>query len=310
MLKTAWVAYRFWLLPIAAAWLSWAAMARAQESAAPKAPEEKASEAKPAEPEAQLEVLPVAPMLQVVVGQAAVAVEDAAGNEVQVMEVGAVFAIDIAAADPFGNADPQSAKLLSKVAVDNALVRRVCDPNAEQLKKLNELDAKWVKDNSQSGKPAGNFAQGVLRIFAGPGGLGGVQPQDPAETAKRLTNAYKVKLREILTPDQCDKYQNAVTEREQFRREANAECIVAVLDDRLSLNAEQRKEIRRSLAAWPGVEKLQAYFYFQNQAYLPQLPAAALKALNASQRKIFDGIQKADFQSEMFDGQPAIVIAQ
>jgi hypothetical protein len=205
--------------------------------------------------------------------------------------------------------DPQASKLQSKVAVDNALIRRICKLDDEQLKQLNTLDAKWVKGKAAAGKQAGNLAAGVIRVFAG-GNLG-MQQDNPAEASSRVTTAYKAKLKEILKPEQLAEYEKHVKERETFRRQANAECIVSVLEDRLSLNDTQRTELTKSLTDWSGMQRMQATFYFQNQAYIPNLPASVLKALTATQRKILDGMQKADFSFEQFnDGQEAIFIAE
>jgi hypothetical protein len=138
-----------------------------------------------------------------------------------------------------------------------------------------------------------------------------MQPDNPAEASSRLTTAYKAKLKVILKPEQLAEYEKHVKERDTFRRQANAQCIVSVLEDRLSLNDTQRDELAKSLTEWSGIQRMQATFYFQNQAYIPNLPPSALKALTATQRKILDGMQKADFQFEMFnDGQEAIFIAQ
>ena len=206
--------------------------------------------------------------------------------------------------------DTQGSKLQSKVAVANALVRRVCKPDAEQLEKLNELNAKWVSGKAVAVKQAGNLAAGVLRVFAGPI-AGGVQPDNPAEAAKRVTTAYKSKLAEILTPEQLAEYEKHVKEREAFRRQANAACIVSILEQRVSLTDQQGKELAKSLTEWSGIQNMQATFYFQNQAYIPNLPASTLKTLTATQRKILDGMQKADFQFEMFDdGEEAIFITR
>lgn len=206
--------------------------------------------------------------------------------------------------------DPQFSKLQSKVAVDNALVRRVCKLDADQLKQLNSMDAKWVKDKSVVAKQAGNFANGLLRVFVAPE-LAGAQQNNPAEAASRVTTAYKTKLKEILKPEQLEQYESLVKERDAFRRQANAECIVAVLEDRLTLNDVQRGEMVKALSEWSGIQKMQATFYFQNQAYIPNLPPSVLKALTPTQKKILDGMQKADFQFEMFnDGQEAIFIVE
>lgn len=208
-----------------------------------------------------------------------------------------------------GQVDPQSMKLQSKIAVDNALVRRICKLDAEQEEALNAINANWIRGKAGARKQADNLAAGVLRVFAGGGAV--QQPNNPAEAVNRVTKAYQARLAEILKPEQLAEYEKHVKEREQFRRLANAECIVAVLEDRLSLNRDQHEELVKSLADWSGIQRMQATFYFQNQAYIPNLPASVLKALTPTQRKILDGMQKADFQFEMFnDGQEAIFINQ
>ncbi len=274
----------------------------------------KPAEAKPAEdkPVAVEVAQPAEERVMIVeanAGAVAAAALDVAGDVI--VEEG--FAVAGDAVQVFAmaaNIDPQGSKLLSKVAVDNALVRRVCKLNEEQSKQLDTLDAKWVKGKAAAQKQAGNLAAGVLRVFAGPN-VGAARQDNPAEAASRVTAAYKTKLKEILTAEQLAEFEKNVDEREAFRREANAQCVVAVLEDRLSLNDEQRKALVKSLSAWSGIRTMQATFYFQNQAYIPNLPESVLKALTPGQRKILDGMQKADFQFEMFDnGEEAVFIAR
>lgn len=209
---------------------------------------------------------------------------------------------------PMEDGEWQLTKIRSKVAVDNALVRRTCKLDAEQIKQIEALDAKWVKSKAAAKKKDG-LAAGVLRVFAG--GNVGMQPDNPAETASRVSTAHKSRLKEILNPEQLAEYEKHVQERDTFRNQANAECIVAMLEDRLSLNKTQRTELVKSLSEWPGIQKVQPTFYFQNQSFIPNLPASALKVLTDTQRKILDGMQKADFQIDMFnDGQEAVFITQ
>ncbi len=248
------------------------------------------------------------PVAQIAGGQIAVQVVDVVG--VVAAEEGLAVAGE--AVQMFamaGDGGQLGSKLISKVAVDNALIRRVCKLDAEQLKQLETMDAKWVKGKAVAVKQAGNFAAGVLRVFGGPNV--GVQQDNPFEAAARVTTAYKTKVKEILKPEQLEEFEKHVKERDAFRRQANAECVASVLEERLSLNDSQRKELVKSLSEWSGIQKIQASFYFQNQSFIPNLPASTLKALTATQRKIFDGMQKADFQFESFnDGQEVVFIAQ
>jgi len=197
--------------------------------------------------------------------------------------------------------DPAVAKLLTRVAVDNALIRRVCKPNDQQLEQLKKFDAKWVSAKAKTAKVAGNIGGGFLRAVVG--GIAGAQQAqqiDPAAASKSVISAHRKELEAILTKEQLAEFETAILAREKFRSRANAECVVALLDDRLFLTYAQRDELATKLEAWKGIQNLQPHFYFQNHSYIPMLPAEVSKALNESQRKVLAGMQQVDFQGAMF----------
>ena len=194
--------------------------------------------------------------------------------------------------------DIVSIQLRTHVAVENALIRRVCKLNAEQLKQLEKFDPKWIKQNAKPPRAPAKGARGVIQIVAG-----FRAPQaHPDSIFGQLSKAHRKELTEILTPDQLDAYNKAVEDRNLFRKRANAECVVALLDERLYLTVEQRTEIQKQLMDWPAIDNLQPLFYFQNHGYWPTLPNDLVKVLSKSQRAIFEGVQKADFEGAMFDG--------
>ena len=199
--------------------------------------------------------------------------------------------------------DPAVAKLLTPIAVDNALIRRVCKPNEQQLEQLKKFDAKWVSAKAKTAKVAGNIGGGFLRAVVG--GIAGAQQAqqiDPAAASKSVISAHRKELEAILTKEQLAEFETAITAREKFRCRANAECVVALLDDRLGLSQAQREELANRLEAWKGIRDLQPHFYFQNhlEAYIPMLPAEVSKVLNESQSKVLAGMQQVDFQGAMF----------
>ncbi len=218
------------------------------------------------------------------------------GGEVVVQE--AIMINDIAGGDGMGQ------QLLSKVAAENALVRRVCKLSEEQLESLKQFDAEWVKKNNKAKQREGNFAANVIRMVV-PGMPADQQVQDP----QKVLRVHQAELKKLLTPEQLASYEKAVADRAEFRRRANAECIVALLDERLNLSSAQRDEIGQKLVAWNGLSNIQPYFYFQNTSYFPSLPADVKKVLNASQRKAMQMMNEADIQFSMFgDGEEAVVI--
>ncbi len=188
--------------------------------------------------------------------------------------------------------------MLAPVAVDNALIRRVCKPNEDQLKQLSQFDAKWVAKEAKSVKANGNknVVGGFLRVFAG----GMPEQGNTNDRATKISALHRKEVAKILTAEQNAAFEKAVKERDEFRNRANAECVVAMLDERLFLSAEQRKQLTEKLMAWKDIANLEVHFYFQNQIYLPSLPSDISKVLNESQRAVFSNIQQVNFQGQMF----------
>ncbi len=204
-------------------------------------------------------------------------------------------------------AGQQAAQLMyGPVAVDSALIRRVCKPSEDQLKQLNQFDAKWVAKEAKLVKGNGerNVMGGFLRVFAG----GMPQQENPNSRATKISALHRKEVAKILTAEQNAAFEKAVKERDEFRIRANAECVVAMLDERLFLSAEQRKQLTEKLMAWRNIAHLEVHFYFQNQIYLPTLPSDIAKVLNASQRAVYGNIQQVDFQGDMFGVDDAVIL--
>ncbi len=237
----------------------------------------------------------------VVVGQAIVgAVEEgmAVEGDEQVQE--AVMVQEV-----FG-VEGSATAILSKIAAENALVRRVCKLSPEQLESLKQFDSKWVKKNAKVKAPNGNLAANVIRMVI-PGAPADQETEDPFKVLK----LHQTELKKLLNDQQLAAYETAVTDRRKFRTQANVQCIVALLDERLNLSQVQREQISEKLTAWKGLSNVQPNFYFQNTSYIPTLPADVKKVLNDSQRKALQLMNEADIQFSMFgDGEEAIVIDQ
>ena len=264
----------------------------------------------------QAVVAPVA-IVDVAIGEVAiagVAVGEAAMEEAEDDEFAVVdqanAAVEVFVPMPAnGNmVDPTLAKALSSIAVDNALIRRLCKLDEKQLESLKQFDAKWVKDKTKKVKAANNLGGGLIRAVVG--GLVGAPAQavDPQTAMTTVVSAHRKELKTILTQEQFTEFETAIAARDKFRNRANAECVVAMLDDRLALSPTQREEIANKLAEWPRIRTLEAHFYFQNHSYIPTLPAEVSKLLNQSQKKVFDWMQQVDFQGDMFGGEDEVFI--
>ena len=100
------------------------------------------------------------------------------------------------------------------------------------------------------------------------------------------------------------------TLRDDFRRSADVECIVAVLDERLMLNTQQRTALTMALQECDEIDDMYTPFYFQNDNYVPNLPLPLLKEhLTKEQLKLFQSMQTVMVQRSQFnDGQEQVVI--
>jgi hypothetical protein len=203
------------------------------------------------------------------------------------------------------------APLRAILLVENALVKRACKPTEEQQKELDLLDNQWLNQYAASGSPGGGVGAGVMRLSDSSQGVIG---QQPANQKDRITmsvrEAQQKRFAEVLSPEQYQAYQREVELRRAFRRNADAEVIVALLDERLLLSERQRTGLILQLRESPQLENISAAFYLQNVHYVPQLPLPILKEhLTLQQLELFQSMQTALVTRDQFNnGQEQVVI--
>ena len=206
--------------------------------------------------------------------------------------------------------DPETAKLRAHLAVQRALVGRVCKLTDQQQKKLKSMDNRWLKKISEEKQV---IARGAVQQ---PGLIGmffGVRPQQPQVIKKQnVQKRIDTELLSLLDEEQKAQYEKELKQRAAFRADATAEALIETLQDRLDLTDEQRAKMKEKMIPWVARQKnLITTYYFNGNNYFPDIPLHLLAALTDEQRKAYQGMQRHLFNDDNFqDGNDPIVIEE
>lgn len=185
-------------------------------------------------------------------------------------------------------------------------VMRVCKLEAEQRERAEkigmDLKTEAAKDAKEGQDPmvvnGRLMRQGQIRVRMGNG-----QVMADKSVVTKFQQKLRDSLRALMTPDQLKIYNEELEAKQQFARRANAECLVAILDHKLSLSPEQTQPLIESLMEWEEADELQLSFYLQQSSenYVPPIPLKFYaKVLNQNQRKIFESAQQVSVQRNQF----------
>lgn len=122
----------------------------------------------------------------------------------------------------------------------------------------------------------------------------------------RIQKEMEKTLQELVTPEQLARYQEEVQAKNDFHRQSSVGMVVELIDQRLSLSAEQRQTIRqRLIERWENPASISFEMYFNNPEYIPAVPESAVQPfLNKDQRNIWSRLNRHDFpiqvQSDQF----------
>ncbi len=161
-------------------------------------------------------------------------------------------------------------------------IRLVCQPSRQDFQKLSD-DAKVAKQK----------AIRKLALSQQRGGIVGQPPQARDPRHLIATQLAKV-VRAHLSTEQAARYEAELQRREEALRQVAVLNIVAKLDKRLRLTADQRTDLQQVLAdnwhdSW-GQTQLMMY----ENGYFPHLPVnKILPVLNETQQKAWHGVYKA-----------------
>lgn len=179
------------------------------------------------------------------------------------------------------------------VNAELSFVKRVCDPNEEQMTAIvaaaqQAFDA--MADMTVEGQ-ANVIARNNLRIRG---------PNNESLTQNPYTRIRKDAakfLRPILRQEQLERYLEESKQRDEFERQAAIDIAVGLIDNKLILTEEQREKLTEDLIVkWWGVDIQQIQMYLSNPQYAPEIPVSSLsKILTPSQMKVWRSFNSTNF---------------
>lgn len=190
---------------------------------------------------------------------------------------------DAAAVDPFEQQFVQQFRQLSKGELN--FVRAVCQPNAEQFKKIKAAGDVGLKTAVKK------FAEVQKKMQQGM--RAGQEPQWP-DPRKLMSDALLKSVKETLSADQAKRYEAELEKRSAARKRAALLNLVAKLDKDLVLTADQRGKLTEALNTnWQDAWGQQLETFMYGDTYMPVLPdAQVLPVLTEKQKQIWTGIPK------------------
>jgi hypothetical protein len=177
---------------------------------------------------------------------------------------------------------------------------RVCEWTDEQRDKAVAAGRTWLEAyiRTQAGQQQAN--QGMMIFMNGGGQL--AMAGDAVSTAEDELIAA---IRETLDADQQAAYDAELKERRAYRKQTVIENLVAQLDDRLNLTAQQREKLARSLhVRWDESWAPPLEIFVRMSEYVPVMPDEAITPhLTPEQRQLWAGLQKVSFGGGVNFGQ-------
>ena len=207
-------------------------------------------------------------------------------------------------------------RLKPLLAVELALAERVCNLEAAQRKELEAAGEDCAKKTAQQvaspqqivlggGGFGGPGAGGVIRgriVLNGPAG-------SYLKTARELLDDNLAEVIKAKFPAETSAaYAKELATRKGARREMVVENIVAMLDKKLVLTAQQRDDIGKSLLAnLPEIQTPQLQMFMSDNDYIPVIPEnCLLPHLRDSQKAVWQNLpnRAVSFGFDPFDSSP------
>lgn len=188
-----------------------------------------------------------------------------------------------AGGDPLEQQFLQQFRQLSKTELN--FVRAVCQPNAEQSKKLKAASDAGLKTAVKKFAAIQKQMQQGMRA--------GEQPQWP-DPRHLMAEVLLKTVKESISADQAKRYEEELEKRSAARKRAALLNLVAKLDKDLVLTADQRDKLSDALNSnWKDDWGRQLEVFMYGDAYMPALPdAQVLPALTDKQKAIWSAIPK------------------
>lgn len=192
---------------------------------------------------------------------------------------------DVVAAggDPLEQQFLQQFRQLSKTEL--SFVRAVCQPNAEQSKKIKAAGDAGLKTAVKTFAAIQKKMQQGMRA--------GEQPEWP-DPRKLMADVLLKSVKETLSADQAKRYEEELEKRSAARKRAALLNLVAKIDKDLVLTADQRGKLTEALNSnWKEGWGQQLEVFMYGDTYMPALPDAhVLPVLTEKQKQIWNDIPK------------------
>jgi hypothetical protein len=218
--------------------------------------------------------------------------------------VGGVFAPLPADGAPVEDEDarlaPFRTQYLPLVRRELTFANRVCDWTDEQRQTAVEAGRTWLEAFIRTQVGHQQVNQGMM-IFMNGGGRMAVQQNAAAAAEVELVAA----IRETLDAQQQEIYDAELKERRAYRKQTVIDNLVAQLDERLNLTAQQREQLGRSLhVRWDEAWAPPLEIFVRMSEYVPVVPDEAITPhLTPEQRQLWAGLQKVSFAGGVNFGQ-------
>jgi hypothetical protein len=178
---------------------------------------------------------------------------------------------------------PQFRQLLK---IELVLMNRICRPDKEQGKRLQQAGDKSLKEAAKS------FAEAQKKMMQGQWRHDSVQP-DPR---KIIREGLLKAAQQHLPPEQATRYQGELEKRKAHLKHVTIQNLVAKLDENLVLTAEQREKLTESLSrAWRDEWERMLGMFMNGNQYLPNVADGAVTAvLNETQKQLWRSAPKME----------------
>jgi hypothetical protein len=229
-----------------------------------------------------------------------------ADEDAQAVQQQAVVAVDVAIAAPFpapvaagGDADedarlaPIRAQYEPLLKSELSFANRICGWSDEQRRAAIKEGVAWLTEFARKQIADQNPVRAGMLAFVGLGRPKRVAADPAAEAEQQIAEL----IARQLTDEQRASYKAEHDKREAFRKQAVIDNLIAKLDEKLDLTAQQRRKLSTTLEArWNEDWAPQLEIFVHMGEYVPQIPDEyVIPHLTAEQKKLWNGLQKVSF---------------
>jgi hypothetical protein len=174
----------------------------------------------------------------------------------------------------------------SLMTAELSFINRACELDLAQRKKIKAASDRCLKAALRK------YALTQNRMMHG--GWGRPNMPSMPDPTNLVHQSLARTLASTLAPAQKKRYDEEIAERKVNRKRVTVENVVVMIDDRLVLSAEQRKELTELLSKnWKETWVQSVEMLLHNNQYLPKIPDRFVTpVLNETQKRVWRTSQK------------------